>query len=82
MTKLEEEILTAIEKERDYFQNNPDCLANPVECHYGIVAAEVAKKYIIKAFHANPALRVQELCGMTTEKFIEHGWLKENGVIE
>ena len=60
-------------------------LAAPDEIIFEIAsraAAEVAKKYIIKAFHANPALRVQELCGMTTEKFIEHGWLKENGITE
>lgn len=79
MTKLEKEILhqiivcefaTQVDGE---FCFQPETVAK--------AAAEVAKKYIEKAFYANPGQRAQELCGMKSQEELYQEWLKENGIV-
>ena len=87
MTRLEEEIAKAITptevfQPRDF---NGNVMVFEKDDHWPNVArlaAEVSKRHIKKAFHANPALKVQELCGMTTEEKLLEQWLKNNGITE
>lgn len=72
MTKLEEEIWNAQRKVAH--SSNPN--------DYAKAAAEVAKKYIEKAFYANPGQREQELCGTVSQEELYQAWLKENGITE
>lgn len=84
MTPLEEKMLKAIDPLMEITPAGIAAVEADDDNEYYMMAkmaAEVARIYIEKAFHANPALRVQEMCGTVTEEELKTEWLKENGVI-
>jgi hypothetical protein len=84
MTRLEEEMYQAING-----LGWPPELASPLTDELRAMAiteaklaAEVAKRYIEKAFYQSPACTVQTMCGTVTEEQLFEEFLKSEGITE
>ena len=76
MTKIEEEIMDALSKPSDG--------KTRLDIHISKVAAEVAKKYIKRAYNAGAYTQMGDVISCDTMRqhmANEAEWLKENGIV-
>jgi hypothetical protein len=83
MTKLEEDIYKHLLKKEgiDTCEEGNPITASICEGH-AKAAAEVAKRYIEKAFYQSPACTVQTMCGTVTEEQLFEEFLQSEGITE